>query len=109
MADSRSLYGCLIRLHVLRHAGERLLYGQWMIKKFRRHGHLIEPEAVNPLLNALAAKGHLRSKLERAGRRYGKVYRVTLGGKSSQAGPTARAGTLWRNSSPEPAHEGESQ
>jgi hypothetical protein len=31
----RDLYGGLIRLHVLHHAGEKPLYGHWMIEELR--------------------------------------------------------------------------
>jgi PadR family transcriptional regulator PadR len=33
--DDRDLYGGLIRLHSLHHAGEKPIYGRWMIQELR--------------------------------------------------------------------------
>lgn len=68
--DDRDLYGGLIRLHVLHHAGEKPLYGHWMIEELRRHGYEIGPGTMYPLLHSLARKGYLESKQERSGSRY---------------------------------------
>jgi DNA-binding PadR family transcriptional regulator len=79
--DDRDLYGGLIRLHVLHHAGEEPLYGHWMIEELRRHGYKIGPGTMYPLLHRLERKGYLRSKHERSGSRYRKVYRITPTGR----------------------------
>jgi PadR family transcriptional regulator PadR len=81
MVDARDLYGGLIRLHVLQHAGQTLLYGQWMIEELRRHGYEIGSGTIYPLLHSLARKGYLRPKQERSGSRYRKVYRITTTGR----------------------------
>src|SRR6267154_296649 len=62
VTGDRDLYGGLIRLHVLHHAGEKPLYGHWMIEELRRHGYEIGPGTMYPLLHGLARKGYLRSK-----------------------------------------------
>jgi PadR family transcriptional regulator PadR len=79
--DDRDLYAGLIRLHVLHHAGEKSLYGHWMIEELRRHGYEIGPGTMYPLLHRLERKGYLRSKQERSGSRYRKVYRITPSGR----------------------------
>jgi PadR family transcriptional regulator, regulatory protein PadR len=79
--DDRDLYGGLIRLHVLHHASEKPLYGHWMIAELRRHGYEIGPGTMYPLLHSLERKGYLRSKQERSGSRYRKVYRITSSGR----------------------------
>ncbi len=63
--DDRELYGGLIRLHVLHHASEEPLYGQWMIEELRRHGYQIGPGTMYPLLHGLEHKGYLQAKRER--------------------------------------------
>lgn len=80
-ADDRDLYGGLIRLHVLHRAGVKPLYGHWMIEELRRHGYHIGPGTMYPLLHRLERKGYLRSKKERRGSRYRKVYTITLSGR----------------------------
>jgi DNA-binding PadR family transcriptional regulator len=79
--DDRDLYGGLIRLHVLHHAGEKSLYGHWMIAELRRHGYEIGPGTMYLLLHRLERKGYLRSEQERSGSRYRKVYRITTSGR----------------------------
>jgi DNA-binding PadR family transcriptional regulator len=79
--DDRDLYGGLIRLHVLHHAGEKPLYGHWMIEELRRHRYQIGPGTMYPLLHRLERKGYLRSKQEFIGSRYRKVYRITPAGR----------------------------
>ncbi len=79
--DDRDLYGGLIRLHVLHHASEKPLYGYWMIAELRRHGYEIGPGTMYPLLHRLERKGYLRSKQERSGSRYRKIYRITPSGR----------------------------
>ena len=79
--DDRELYGGLIRLHVLHHADEEPMYGQWMIEELRRHGYPIGPGTMYPLLHGLERKGYLRAKRDRVRSRYRKVYSITPSGR----------------------------
>ena len=79
--DDRDLYGGLIRLHVLHHAGVKPLYGHWMIEELCRHGYQIGPGTMYPLLHGLKGKGYLRSRQERSGSRYRMVYTITPNGR----------------------------
>jgi PadR family transcriptional regulator PadR len=36
--EHQELFAGLIRLHVLNHAAESEIYGQWMIEELARHG-----------------------------------------------------------------------
>jgi DNA-binding PadR family transcriptional regulator len=67
----------LVRLHVLHHAAEGDLYGNWMIEEFARHGYKISPGTLYPMLHALERKGYLASRTEPAGRSRRRVYRTT--------------------------------
>ena len=70
----------LIRLHILHHAVQGELYGQWMMEELRRHGYRISPGTLYPLLHALQRKGYLRSRLQGVGRRARRLYRATKKG-----------------------------
>ena len=70
-------------MHVLHHANEEPLYGQWMIEELKRHGYQIGPGTMYPLLHGLERKGYLRSKRDRSGSRYRKVYRITSSGRKA--------------------------
>jgi PadR family transcriptional regulator, regulatory protein PadR len=73
----------LIRLHILFHAVEGDLYGQWMIHELARHGYKVGPGTLYPMLSAMERKGYLKSKRQRAGRTFRRVYRATALGKSA--------------------------
>ena len=70
----------LIRLHILHHAVEGELYGQWMMEELRRHGYRISPGTLYPLLHALQRKGYLKSRVQGVGRRARRLYRATKKG-----------------------------
>ena len=80
-SDDRDLYGGLIRLHILHHAAEAPLYGQWMIEELQRHGYRIGPGTMYPLLHGLLSKGYLKAETRQAGSRYRKVYYLTPSGR----------------------------
>ena len=73
----------LIRLHILFHAVEGDLYGQWMIHELARHGYRVGPGTLYPMLSAMESKGYLKSKRQRTGRTFRRVYRATALGKSA--------------------------
>jgi PadR family transcriptional regulator PadR len=73
----------LIRLHVLHHAAKEEFYGQWMIHELARHGYTLSPGTLYPMLHALERKGYLRSREERLGRTYRRIYRATALGREA--------------------------
>src|SRR4051812_42102804 len=84
--SDRDLYSGLIRLHVLHHAVEEPIFGLGMIEELARHGYRISPGSLYPLLHSLEKKGYLRSREQRNGKSFRKVYRATpLGRKALQA------------------------
>jgi hypothetical protein len=50
------------KVHILHHAGEELLHGQWMLTELRRHGYEISPGTLYPLLKRLERFGWLKGK-----------------------------------------------
>ena len=68
------------KIHILHHAGEGGVYGQWMLEELHHHGYRISPGTLYPMLSRMAARGWLRAaepKRPTAAR----VYRLTPRGK----------------------------
>jgi PadR family transcriptional regulator, regulatory protein PadR len=70
-----------IRLHILHHAAEMEIYGQWMIDELARHGYRLSPGTLYPMLHAMKRKGYLTSSVQREGRVAPKFYKATRLGK----------------------------
>lgn len=75
--EHQELLSGFIRLHVLHHAAEREIYGQWMIQELARHGYRLSPGTLYPLLDGLEKRGYLASRRERAGRSIRRLYSAT--------------------------------
>lgn len=73
----------LIRLHILHHAARDEFYGQWMIHELARHGYTLSPGTLYPMLHQLERSGYLRSREQRLGRTYRRIYRATALGKEA--------------------------
>jgi PadR family transcriptional regulator, regulatory protein PadR len=73
----------LIRLHILHHASKDEFYGQWMIHELARHGYTLSPGTLYPMLHSLERSGYLKSRTERLGRTFRRVYRATALGKEA--------------------------
>src|SRR3990172_4099686 len=48
------------KVHILHHAAEGPIYGQWIISELRRHGYDISPGTLYPLLQRMASRGWLK-------------------------------------------------
>jgi PadR family transcriptional regulator PadR len=75
--EHQDLLSGFVRLHVLHHAAEGELYGQWMIEELARHGYGLSPGTLYPMLEAMEARGYLVSEERRVGRTMRRVYRAT--------------------------------
>ena len=85
MIKFQDLLSGFIRLHVLHHAAEQEIYGQWMIDELSRHGYRLSPGTLYPMLHAMERKGYLVSRVHRDGRTARKLYRATVMGKKGLA------------------------
>ena len=69
------------KVHILHHAAEEPVVGQWILTELRRHGYDISPGTLYPLLKRMERNGWLRCEVEPdsgpRGRRY---YHLTPGG-----------------------------
>lgn len=73
----------LIRLHILHHASKGGFYGQWMIRELARHGYVLSPGTLYPMLHGLERRGYLKSRIVRSGRTFRRVYKATAKGKDA--------------------------
>ena len=70
------------KVHILHHAEEGPVHGQWIAAELRRHGYEISPGTLYPLLGRLARRGWLVCKSNRRhGPRARKDYRLTPKGR----------------------------
>src|SRR5664279_3994785 len=81
-----------IRLHILHHAAEREIYGQWMIDELAHHGYRLSPGTLYPMLHAMERNGYLTSRVQRGGR-VNEVFTAFVKlGLTSFGGPIAHLG-----------------
>ncbi|KAF0124782.1 MAG: PadR family transcriptional regulator [Elusimicrobia bacterium] len=70
------------KVHILHHAAEKPVYGQWIIGELRRHGYDIKTGTLYPLLRRMEKNGWLAaSRARRAGPRGRVNYRLTSAGR----------------------------
>jgi DNA-binding PadR family transcriptional regulator len=71
------------KLHILHHAGEEPVVGQWIMRELRRHGYEVSPGTLYPLLARMEVRGWLRSRSDPGGGlRARKDYTLTREGRS---------------------------
>lgn len=75
--EHHELLSGLIRLHILHHAAEHEIYGQWMIDELAEHGYRLSPGTLYPMLHRMERTGYLTAREERDGRTVRKLYRAT--------------------------------
>jgi PadR family transcriptional regulator, regulatory protein PadR len=67
------------KIHILHHAEEQGIYGQWILEELRRHGYHLSPGTLYPVLARMAQRGWLRAT-EPASAHQPRVYRITRAG-----------------------------
>jgi len=83
--EHHDLLAGLVRLHILNHAAQHEIYGQWMIDELARHGYKLSPGTLYPMLHAMERKGYLFCRRAREGRTVRKLYSATEFGKAGLA------------------------
>lgn len=69
------------KVHILHHAAERPVFGQWVLTELRRHGYDISPGTLYPLLKRMERNGWLRCEAAAgAGPRGRQYYHLTPDG-----------------------------
>jgi DNA-binding PadR family transcriptional regulator len=70
------------KAHILHHASEGPVVGQWMLRELRRHGYDVSPGTIYPLLTRLEERGWLTCRTDPgAGPRARKEYSLTPKGR----------------------------
>jgi PadR family transcriptional regulator PadR len=69
------------KVHILHHAAEHPIIGQWVLTELRQHGYDISPGTLYPLLKRLERNGWLRSEAAVGeGKRRRRYYHLTQRG-----------------------------
>jgi PadR family transcriptional regulator PadR len=69
------------KVHILHHAAEHPIIGQWVLSELRRHGYDISPGTLYPLLKRMERNGWLRSAVAIGnGPRRRRYYHLTTRG-----------------------------
>lgn len=66
-AVQREILLAFWKVHILHHAGQGPVVGQWMLQELRRHGYEVSPGTLYPLLHRLERLGWLRCETDPAG------------------------------------------
>jgi PadR family transcriptional regulator, regulatory protein PadR len=56
---AREILLSIWKIHILHHAGEHPVYGQWIMGELRRHGHDVSPGTLYPMLRRMERLGLL--------------------------------------------------
>jgi DNA-binding PadR family transcriptional regulator len=82
-AVTREILLAFWKVHILHHAAEGSVYGQWMIDELRRHGYEISPGTLYPILQRMERHGWLKRQASRDKRlRARKNYTLTDRGRT---------------------------
>ena len=81
-AVNREILLSFWKLHILHHAREEAVNGQWILTELRRHGYELSPGTLYPLLKRMERQGWLRGRaVALGGRRARRDYRLTAKGE----------------------------
>jgi PadR family transcriptional regulator PadR len=70
------------KIHILHHAAEHPVVGQWMLEELRQHGYTVSAGTLYPVLKRMETHGWLRSEAdETAGPRARREYHLTPAGR----------------------------
>jgi PadR family transcriptional regulator PadR len=83
-----------IRMHVLHHAEEGGLFGQWMIEELRGHGYKISPGTLYPMLRRMEKDGWIKGRDDEDGAR--RLYTITAKGRKALAEGRSRLREMFR-------------
>ncbi len=84
-----------IRMHVLHHAEEGNLFGNWMIEELRHHGYKISAGTLYPMLRTMEKDGWIKGREEKSGA-HRRFYRITPKGRTALKEVRARLQELFQ-------------
>jgi DNA-binding PadR family transcriptional regulator len=65
------------------HGRKEPIFGLGIIEELGRHGYKLSAGTLYPILHGLERRGYLKSKQERNGKRFRRVYRATAKGRKA--------------------------
>ena len=72
------------KVHILHHAAEGPVVGQWMLHELREHGYEVSPGTLYPLLRRMEKTGWLRCQVDKqAGPKARREYFLTAAGREA--------------------------
>ena len=96
MMKEKEIYGGLVRLHVLHHASREPVFGQGIMDELAHHGYALGPGTMYPILHGLERGGHLKSAVEKVGKRNRRTYVATAAGRRALRQAKGRVWELFR-------------
>jgi DNA-binding PadR family transcriptional regulator len=66
----------LWKVHILHHANEGPVVGNWLLEELREHGYRVSPGTLYPLLGRMVRIGWLAQRRDRS-------YRITIAGRQA--------------------------
>jgi PadR family transcriptional regulator, regulatory protein PadR len=71
------------KVHILHHAAQEPIVGQWITRELRQHGYDVSGGTLYPLLARMEQRGWLRSRADpNGGRRARREYTLTRAGRN---------------------------
>jgi PadR family transcriptional regulator PadR len=88
----REILRPLWKVHILCHAAEGPIVGNWMLEELREHGYRVSPGTLYPLLARMVKLGWLVrvDSKQASGTKSARPYRATAAGKEALKEVTAR-------------------
>jgi DNA-binding PadR family transcriptional regulator len=80
---TRDFFLGFIKVHILHHAAEEPVYGLAMIEELQRHGYVLSPGTLYPLLHGLKAAGYLTREDRNVEGKVRKYYFITDSGRAA--------------------------
>jgi PadR family transcriptional regulator, regulatory protein PadR len=87
---TRDFFLGFVKVHILHHAAEEPVYGLAMIEELRRHGYVLSPGTLYPVLHGLEKAGYLYKEQKVVEGKVRKYYRITSAGELALSKARAR-------------------
>lgn len=82
----REFFLAFWKIHILHHASEGPVVGQWMLEELRHHGYDVSPGTLYPILKRMEGYGWLRCRQSgAASSKAAKKYYLTAKGRKALA------------------------
>jgi PadR family transcriptional regulator, regulatory protein PadR len=77
----RKLFLGFIQIHILHHSKKEPFFGSWMIDELKKHGYMMSPGTLYPLLHSMESAGLLVKEDRTVEGKIRKYYRITSKGE----------------------------